>query len=127
MATPAIDTASYDAVVTSDDTPTIIALIMPETGWYGQVSAVIHAYSTEDKTVCASFVVRGVAKRVSGTATVQLTGMYDFDSTIELQGISAELAPGTYEGGNHVLLMATGHATIELEWHVRTTTMFEAA
>ena len=125
--TPSLDTTSHDAAFTTNDTPTMIAVIVPEGAWYGQVSAVIHAYRTEDKTVCASFVVRGVAKRVSGTASVQLSGMYDFDSTIDLQGVSAELSTGSFGGENHVLLMATGHPTIELEWHVRTTTMFEAA
>lgn len=127
MGTPSIDTTSHDAVITTDNTPTEIAVIVPDTGWYGQVSAVVHAYSTADKSVCASFVVRGVAERVSAVPAVHLTGMHDFDSTAALAGITAELVTGSHEGANYVLLKATGHETIELEWHVRTTTMFEAA
>jgi hypothetical protein len=127
MATPATDTASYDAVVTSDDTPTMIALIAPEGGWYGRISAIVHAYKTSDKSVCAAFQVDAVAGREGGTPTVYLTDVHNFISTAQLINISGEFAPGAFGGENHVLLMATGHATIELEWHVRTTTMFEAA
>jgi hypothetical protein len=127
MGTPSIDTVSHEAVITTNNTPTMIALIAPETGWYGRVAAEIHAYRTSDKSACASFVVRGIAGRIDGTAAVYLTDVYDFESTAGLVTVTASLQTGTYASQSHVLLMATGHLTFELEWHVRTTTMFEAA
>lgn len=126
MGTPTIDLLSHEDANTSDDTPTMIALCMPSPGWHGQVEAVIHAYDPNDDSVCAAFVVRGIAKRVDGVATVHKTGIFDFQSSPALSGITAELSAGTYGGDSHVLLVATGHATIPLEWHIRTTTMFEA-